>query len=98
VGDLPLPVLRLLGPQAVLEAKVEAMLMGGVGDKPLARRDELAALPQREAQVTYEHDDDSPTVRDHWPASVLRTGARSCGSGGCRSSWTAPRQARSATG
>ena len=30
------------------------------------RRDELAALPQREARVTYEHDDNSPTVRDHW--------------------------------
>jgi site-specific DNA recombinase len=31
-----------------------------------ARREELAALPQRAAEVRYEHDDDSPTVRDHW--------------------------------
>jgi hypothetical protein len=45
-----------------LPAKTYARMM----TKLEARRDELAALPQRAAEVRYEHDDDSPTVRAHW--------------------------------
>ena len=48
------------------EGNVPAKAYGRMMERLGARRDELAALPQREAQVMYEHDEDSPTVRDHW--------------------------------
>ena len=48
------------------EGNVPAKAYGRMMNRLGARRDELAALPQRAAEVRYEHDDDSPTVRDHW--------------------------------
>ena len=78
------------------EGNVPAKAYGRMMERLGARRDELAALPQRAAEVRYEHDDDSPTVRDHGASLTTEDRARSCLSGGCRSSQRA-RRARSAT-